>query len=67
MEREGTTKTFVVSTKIFVDAQNRRMQSKRRCSVSRSRRLHSRDGERSFIMGPQLCISRPAKKVGLSD
>jgi hypothetical protein len=29
MERDGTTKTFVVSTKIFVDAQNRRMQEER--------------------------------------
>ena len=41
MEKEGTTKTFVVSTKIFVDAQNRRIRARGDALFLDSRGLHS--------------------------
>ena len=66
MERKGTTKTFVLSTKIFVAAQNRGTKRRRFCLNPDHPVAASRPG--AFVAGvPAPGGQRPAKKVSLSD
>ena len=68
MEKEGTTKTFVVSTKIFVDAQSRRMQSEEILLCFPIRKASLSQQEMLLFMGFAMGeIGQPKKSGGRID